>query len=95
MDFIFTVCDNAAGETCPVWPGHPTTAHWGIEDPAEAEDLAQREAFKRAMFYLSNRINLFLALPVEELDRMSLRRRLRETGQMSEGASPTAQGSAD
>ncbi len=76
--------------------GAPNNGALGNRDPAEAEDLAQREAFKRAMIYLRNRINLFLALPVEELDRMSLRRPLREIGQMSEGASLTAQeGSAD
>lgn len=86
IDFIFTVCDNAAGETCPIWPGHPMTAHWGIEDPAQAQGPALREAFKRAMFYLNNRINLFLALPVEELDEMTLQTRLQEIGSRSEGA---------
>src|SRR3546814_8558794 len=59
FDFIFTVCDNAAGETCPVWIGHPMTAHWGIEDPASVEGDGQREAFMQAMRYLQNRISLF------------------------------------
>lgn len=85
FDFIFTVCDAAAGETCPIWPGHPMTAHWGIEDPAAVEGAGQREAFLQALRYLQNRINLFLALPLASLDEMALRRRLREIGN-SEGA---------
>ena len=68
FDFIFTVCDNAAGETCPVWIGHPMTAHWGIEDPAAVEGDGQREAFMQALRYLQNRISLFLALPLASLD---------------------------
>jgi arsenate reductase (thioredoxin) len=80
LDFIFTVCDDAAGEVCPVWPGHPMTAHWGIEDPASVEGVAQREAFERAFHYLRNRISLFLALPFETIDRMALQQRLREIG---------------
>ena len=80
LDFIFTVCDNAANETCPIWPGHPMTAHWGIEDPANAPEAEQKEAFQRAMFYLNNRISLFLALPIDSLDEMTLNRRLREIG---------------
>lgn len=86
FDFIFTVCDNAAGETCPIWPGHPMTAHWGIEDPAAVEGDRQREAFLRALNYLRNRINLFLALPLESIDQMALQQRLREIGHQ-EGAS--------
>ncbi len=78
FDFIFTVCDAAAGETCPIWPGHPMTAHWGIEDPAAVEGDGQRAAFLRALRFLQNRINLFLALPLSSLDDMALRRRLRE-----------------
>jgi arsenate reductase len=85
FDFIFTVCDAAAGETCPIWPGHPMTAHWGIEDPAAVEGAGQREAFLQALRYLQNRINLFLALPLASLDEIALRRRLREIGN-SEGA---------
>lgn len=85
LDFIFTVCDNAAGETCPVWPGNPVTAHWGIEDPAAVEGPGQREAFERALHYLSNRISLFLALPHESIDAMAMERKLKEIGR-SEGA---------
>jgi arsenate reductase len=81
FDFIFTVCDNAAGETCPIWPGHPMTAHWGIEDPAAVEGEGQLEAFKRALIFLSNRISLFLALPHESLDELAMRNKLREIGQ--------------
>lgn len=80
MDFIFTVCDNAAGESCPVWLGHPMTAHWGIEDPAVVEDEAQREAFLTALRYLRNRISLFLNLPIGSLDKMSLTNRLTAIG---------------
>lgn len=85
IDFIFTVCDNAAGEMCPVWPGRPITAHWGIDDPAAVEGEAQREAFKQALRYLSNRISLFLALPHESHDRMALTGKLGEIGR-TEGA---------
>jgi arsenate reductase len=80
MDFVFTVCDNAAGETCPVWPGRPMTAHWGIEDPAAIEGDGQRMAFLEALRQLRNRIELFLALPLESLDEMSLARDLRAIG---------------
>lgn len=89
FDFIFTVCDNAAGETCPVWIGHPMTAHWGIEDPAAVEGEGQREAFIQALRYLQNRISLFLALPLASLDEMATRRKLKEIGQ-GEGASTGA-----
>jgi protein-tyrosine-phosphatase len=88
LDFIFTVCDDAAGETCPIWPGHPMTAHWGIEDPAKVEGAGQREAFHRALHYLSNRISLFLALPLESIDKMTLQSELREIGQRK-GVGPT------
>src|SRR3546814_12676936 len=77
FDVIFTVCDNAAGETCPVWIGHPMTAHWGIEDPAAVEGDDQREAFMQALRYLQNRISLFLALPLASLDEMAMRRKLK------------------
>jgi len=82
MDFVFTVCDGAAGEACPVWPGQPVTAHWGIEDPAMAcgSEADREAAFARALRFLSNRVALFTALPVEKLDTLTLRSRLREIG---------------
>jgi arsenate reductase len=80
MHFIFTVCDDAAGETCPIWPGHPASAHWGIEDPAKVEGEGQHQAFATALAYLRNRISLFLNLPLESLDRISLQHRLQEIG---------------
>ena len=82
MDFVFTVCDNAANEACPVWPGQPMTAHWGVPDPAAVqgtEDEKQR-AFLDAYLQLQNRIKLFLALPLETLDRMRLQQRVAEIG---------------
>lgn len=89
FDFIFTVCDNAAGETCPVWLGHPMTAHWGIEDPAAVEGEGQREAFLQALRYLQNRISLFLALPHASIEEMALKQKLKEIGR-AEGASAGA-----
>jgi arsenate reductase len=82
LDFVFTVCDNAAGEVCPIWPGQPMTAHWGVADPAavEGSDDVKRKAFLRAYAELSNRINLFLNLPLEKVDRLVLQRKLREIG---------------
>ena len=87
MDFVFTVCDNAAGESCPVWPGQPMTAHWGIEDPAEVEgtDIAKEAAFVAAFRYLKNRIAAFTSLPLRSIDRLSLGTRLRDIGRI-EGA---------
>ncbi len=87
MDFVFTVCDNAAGESCPVWPGQPMTAHWGIEDPAEVEgtDIQKEAAFVAALRYLKNRIAIFTSLPLESIDRLSLGTRLRDIGR-GEGA---------
>lgn len=85
LDFVFTVCDNAAGETCPVWPGQPMSAHWGIEDPATVEGEGQRAAFERAMMFLRNRISLFTALPLDAIDAMSLKDELDTIGR-SEGA---------
>lgn len=85
FDFIFTVCDNAAGETCPIWPGHPMTAHWGIEDPAAVEGEGQRDAFVQALRYLRRRIELFLALPLSAIDQMALKAKLKEIG-TGEGA---------
>ncbi len=82
MDFLLTVCDQAAGETCPYWPGQPVTAHWGVNDPAKAQgsDEDKRKAFVRAFAELSARINLMLALPLEKLERISIARRLAEIG---------------
>jgi len=80
LDFVFTVCDNAAGEVCPAWPGQPMTAHWGIEDPAAIEGEGQRQAFRNSFFALQRRIGLFFALPLESIDEMSLQTRLREIG---------------
>jgi protein-tyrosine-phosphatase len=80
LDFIFTVCDNAAGEVCPIWPGKPMTAHWGIEDPAAVEGPGQQRAFEMALLYLNRRISLFLSLPLESIDALSLQNRLREIG---------------
>jgi arsenate reductase len=82
MDFVFTVCDNAAGETCPIWPGQPMSAHWGIEDPAEVTgtDIEKEAAFVTAFRYLKNRIGTFASLPLESIDRLSLGTKLREIG---------------
>ena len=80
LDFIFTVCDNAAGETCPIWPGKPMTAHWGIEDPAAVEGPDQRAAFWNAYQALQRRTELFVALPIESIDEMTLTNRLKEIG---------------
>lgn len=80
IDFIFTVCDNAAGETCPIWPGHPMTAHWGIEDPAAIEGEGQRDAFVTAFRQLRERVGMFLELPVTALDSRTLLTRLRDIG---------------
>ena len=87
MDFVFTVCDDAAGEACPVWPGQPMTAHWGIEDPAAVTGtgLQKEHAFNDAFRFLKNRINAFIALPMASLDRIALTYRLKEIGEM-EGA---------
>ena len=82
LDFVFTVCDNAAGEACPVWPGQPITAHWGVPDPAavQGSEEQKRKAFLQAFTRLSTRINLMLALPFERLDRMALTHRLQAIG---------------
>jgi protein-tyrosine-phosphatase len=82
MDFVFTVCDNAAHEVCPVWPGQPTTAHWGVPDPAAAEgtEIERRLAFADCYRMLNNRIGVFVNLPLEALDRLSLQKRLDEIG---------------
>lgn len=82
IDFIFTVCDNAAGEVCPVWPGKPMTAHWGIADPAAVEgtDVERAAAFRKALKELETRIKLLISLPIDSLDRMTLQARLRDIG---------------
>ena len=96
LDFVFTVCDNAAGETCPFWPGQPMTAHWGIPDPAAAEgsDAEIAVAFSDAYRMLERRIHLFLALPIDKLDMMVLSKRLKDIG-ASEGATELAAGHVD
>ena len=82
LDFVFTVCDNAAGEVCPLWPGTPVSAHWGVPDPAavEGSEEQQIKAFKDAALTLRRRIELFLSLPLARLDAMSLQRELRDIG---------------
>jgi arsenate reductase (thioredoxin) len=77
VDFVFTVCDQAAGEACPVWPGNPVTAHWGIPDPAAVEGTKQqqRKAFRAAYLALENRIKIFVALPIDRLDRVAIKGR--------------------
>ncbi len=84
MDFVFTVCDNAAGESCPIWPGQPMTAHWGIEDPAAVEgtDLQKHAAFLTAFRYLKNRLIAFTSLPLSGIDKLSLGTQLREIGRL-------------
>lgn len=90
MDFVFTVCDDAAGEVCPVWPGKPMTAHWGIPDPAAAKGTEAEigAAFAEACRQLRKRIGVFLELPIEKLDRMSLQARIAELGKLSEQPAP-------
>ena len=85
LDFVFTVCDNAAGEACPVWPGQPMTAHWGVPDPAEARgsEAEIALAFKDAYRMLFQRIGIFTALPIRSLDELSLQNKLREIGHMN------------
>ena len=87
MDFVFTVCDQAAGEVCPIWPGNPITAHWGVPDPAAIEGLAtdRQEAFRRAQLALENRIKLLVALPLDKLDRMATKRNVDEIGHAHAG----------
>ena len=86
LDFVFTLCDSAAAESCPVWPGEPMTAHWGMPDPAavEGSEAVQRAAFAEAMRTLTSRIGIFISLPIESLDRLSLRRRIEEIGTSDE-----------
>ena len=86
MSFVFTVCDNAAGEVCPVWPGQPLTAHWGIEDPAAVQgtDQQKRKAFLKTFTQLTARINLLLNLPLDKLDRLALKAKLDQIGNIKE-----------
>jgi arsenate reductase len=88
MDFVFTVCDNAAGEVCPVWPGHPVTAHWGVADPAaiEGTDAQKMHAFRETFRQLSNRIRIFVNLPFEKLDRLALKREVDQIGTLKPDA---------
>jgi protein-tyrosine-phosphatase len=92
LDFVFTVCDRAAGEVCPVWPGQPMTAHWGVDDPAAVEgpEDKQRDAFRRAYLALDNRIKIFTSLPLGKLDHLSLQKRLDQIGmtRQAEGELP-------
>jgi protein-tyrosine-phosphatase len=82
LDFVFTVCDNAAAEVCPIWPGQPMTAHWGVPDPAavEGSDEVKRKAFRDALFALRRRIELFASLPFDKLSRLGLQERIRQIG---------------
>jgi len=84
LDFIFTVCDNAAGEVCPVWPGKPVTAHWGIADPAAVEGTQAQKtaALRKALRELESRIQLFVQLPISSLDHLKLKEKLKEIGQV-------------
>ena len=86
MDFIFTLCDDAAGESCPVWPGHPVSAHWGIEDPVSIDDDARDHAICQALHFLENRISLFTSLPFEQLDKIALHEEVANIGRIA-GAS--------
>ena len=88
LDFVFTVCDNAAGEVCPLWPGQPISAHWGVQDPAAVEgpEELRRKAFLRAFSELSTRINLLLSLPLDKLDRLVLKKKLEEIGRVGSQA---------
>jgi arsenate reductase len=90
IDFIFTVCDNAAGEVCPVWPGKPMTAHWGIEDPAAVEgtDAEKAFAFRKALEELETRIKLLTSLPIDSLDGMTLQAKLRAIGKSDTATEP-------
>jgi len=90
VDLIITVCDNAAGEACPAWPGRPVTAHWGIDDPAAVEGEGQREAFEKALRFLRNRISLLVGLPTASIDHL----RLQRIGSQ-EGATPAALGKSE
>jgi len=91
LDFVFTVCDNAAGETCPLWPGQPMTAHWGVPDPAEAKgtEAEMALAFKDAFRMLNQRIGIFTSLPLSALDQLTLQQKLREIGNFGKAVERT------
>jgi hypothetical protein len=91
LDFVFTVCDKAAGEVCPFWPGQPMTAHWGIEDPAavEGDDSAKRNAMLKAFHLLNRRISILLSLPLAKLDGITLQRKLDDIGKLSRNEADT------
>jgi arsenate reductase len=86
LDFVFTVCDRAASEVCPVWPGQPMSAHWGVEDPAavQGDEIQRRKAFATAFAVLQRRISLFISLPIAKLDAMALQRQLNAIGHLPE-----------
>jgi arsenate reductase len=90
LDFVFTVCDNAAGEMCPVWPGQPVTAHWGVPDPAAAtgSDEEKRRAFSEACRLLTNRIRIFTSLPLAKLDQLALKEKLDDIGRENPPSRP-------
>ncbi len=90
LDFVFTVCDNAAGEACPAWPGQPMTAHWGLEDPAAVEGAGQEQAFLDVYHALKRRIGIFLCLPLDSIDELSLQKRLRDIGRSDARANSAA-----
>ena len=92
LNFVFTVCDNAAKEVCPVWPGQPMTAHWGVPDPAEAtgNEAEKRFAFADTMRMLTNRINIFVSLPMRSLDQLTLQKRLDAIGQSKDATEKPA-----
>lgn len=93
LDFVFTVCDNAAQEVCPVWPGQPMTAHWGVPDPAAAEgsEAVKRAAFAETMRLLTQRISIFTSLPLASLDRLSLQKRLDDIGKAKDAPGTAAE----
>ena len=95
FDAVITVCDNAAGESCPIWPGHPTKAHWGIEDPAAVEgpEFKKRQAFEDALRFMRNRITAFINLPIASIDRMAMSAHLKSIGAM-DGSTGKASGAA-
>jgi arsenate reductase len=92
LDFVFTVCDDAAAEACPIWPGQPMTAHWGVPDPAAAQgsEAEIRLAFADALRMLTNRINIFVSLPIKSLDQLTLQKRLDTIGKSKEAGDPSA-----
>jgi arsenate reductase len=90
IDFVFTVCDNASKEVCPIWPGHPLTAHWGVPDPAavHGSPAEVEQAFRDAFFMLERRISLFLSLPFESLDKLALKKEIDNIGQTMSSVAP-------